>query len=63
MDSIAVFLIEKDFEGFLWFPNLSDGINVWIVLALEFLFGFIIFYAIGYLINEHIVRKYNKKNR
>lgn len=61
MDSIAVFLIEKDFERFLWFPNLSDRINVWIVLALEFLFGFIIFYAIGYLINEQIVRKYNKK--
>ncbi len=58
---ITTFWVEKDWTQLLLFPSLSDGLNIVTTLTLESIISFIIFFMIGYILDERSVRKYNKK--
>ena len=57
----AIEIIEKDFNDMLLFPNINSTMNIVLSLSLQFVITVVVFYLIGYVLNEWSVRKYNKK--
>jgi hypothetical protein len=58
---IAVFFIEKDEKGLLLFSNLNKTLNWILIVGIEVIVGFIVFYAIAYIWGEWSIKRYNRK--
>ena len=58
---IAVFFIEKDGQELLLFSNLNKTLNWILIVGIEVIIGFIVFYAIAYIWGEWIIKRYNRK--
>jgi hypothetical protein len=58
---IGTFLIEKDWNYLLLFPQVSETINIIFLLSIEFVISFIVFYVISFVWEEINVRRYNQK--
>lgn len=61
MNIVTSLFIEKDFNDMLLFPNINSTMNIVLSLSLQFVITVVVFYLIGYVLNEWSVRKYNKK--
>ncbi|WP_342431282.1 hypothetical protein [Neobacillus sp. FSL H8-0543] len=58
---IGTFLIEKDWQNLLLFPQWSVMTNIFVTLSMEFIISIIVFYAISYLWDEWNIKRYNQK--
>ncbi|MEH7177578.1 hypothetical protein [Neobacillus vireti] len=58
---IVTFLIEKEWQHLLLFPQWGEQINIIVTLSMEFLISIIVFYAISYVWDEWNVKRYNRK--
>ncbi|WP_096274586.1 hypothetical protein [Paucisalibacillus globulus] len=60
LNMITTFLIENDWQHLILLPELSETMNIVVVLGFEFLLSIIVFFAISYVWVEWSVRKYNR---
>ena len=61
LNIITTFVIERDWQHLILLPELSETMNIVVVLGFEFLLSILIFFAISYVWAEWSIRKYNRE--
>ncbi|RFB17254.1 hypothetical protein DZB84_09280 [Bacillus sp. HNG] len=58
---ITNFFIEKEWQHFPLFPQMSEVSNIIVTLSIEFVISLVVFFTISYVWEEFNIRRYNRK--